>query len=126
MGMHSASAGEAGHTSCRRVQGPGKEPRVHELPVAVFKHSIRARYRSDAFLIRREKVEVARGSNASWGMDVLVFVLVDFSPPTLCYAWSVGPSVTSLVHEPRVDSPKAAVRASLETSTAPNAIRRIG
>jgi hypothetical protein len=99
---------------------------VPELPLAVIKHSIRARYRSDAFLIRREKVEVARGSNACWGMDVLVFVLVDFSPPALCYAWSVGPSVTCLLNEPRVDSPKAAVLASLETSTAPGAIRRIG
>ena len=99
---------------------------MFDLPPSVFKHAIKARYRSDAFLIRREKVEVARGSNARWGKDVLVFVLVDLSPPTLCYAWSEGPSVTCLVHAPPVESPKAAVLVSLETSTAPIGIRRIG
>jgi hypothetical protein len=99
---------------------------VFELPLSVFRHAIKARYRSDAFLIRREKVEVARGSNARWGKDVLVFVLADFSPPTLCYAWSEGPAVTCLLHAPQVNSPTAAVLASLETSTGPTEIRRIG
>jgi hypothetical protein len=99
---------------------------VLDLPLGVFKHAIKARYRSDAFLIRREKVELARGSNARWGREVLVFVLIDFSPPALCYAWSAGPAVTCLLHEPLMDSPKAAVLASLEASTAATEIRRIG
>jgi hypothetical protein len=43
---------------------------------------------------------------------VLVFVLTDHPTARYCYAWEVDGRVTAVLHEPPVDSPRAAVRAS--------------
>jgi hypothetical protein len=90
---------------------------VNELPLSVFKHAIKARYRSNSFLIRRAKIEARLDANARWDGEVLVFLLPDFSPRALCYAWSLDAFVSCFLHEPPIDSPMAAVLASIAASS---------
>ncbi len=44
---------------------------------------------------------------------MLVFELLDRPTASRCYAWEVDGEVTAVLHEGPVDSPQAAVRASI-------------
>ena len=94
---------------------------MNELPLSVFRHAIKTRHHSNAALIKREQVREQFGENADWVWEgeVLVFQLLDFSPPLFCYAWSEGSSVTCVLQEPPVDSARAAVRASIALFVVP-------
>ena len=96
---------------------------LNELPLSVFRHAIKTRHHSNAALIRRERVREQFGANTEWVWEgeVLVFGLLDVSPLMLCYVWSEGSSVTCVLHEPPVDSPEAAVRASIALFVVPEA-----
>ena len=94
---------------------------MNELPLSVFRHAIKSRHHSNAALIRREQVREQFGAKAEWVWEgeVLVFQLLDFSPPLFCYAWSEESSVTCVLNEPPVDSPREAVRASIALFVVP-------
>ncbi len=48
-----------------------------------------------------------------WVGEVLLFILRGHPTASRCYAWEVDGEVTAVLHEGTVDSPEAAVRASI-------------
>ena len=69
-----------------------------------------------AQLLTREPVVEEFEGETVWEGEVLVFSLLGSHPTAhLCYAWEVDGRVTAVLHEPPVDSPKAAVRASIRS-----------
>jgi hypothetical protein len=48
-----------------------------------------------------------------WEGEVLIFDLRGHPDATTCYAWEVDKNVTAVLHQGPVDSPEAAVRASI-------------
>jgi hypothetical protein len=86
---------------------------VNELPLEGFQHAIRQTHGATAQLLTREVVmETFRGETV-WEGEVLVFELLDHPTAHLCYAWEVDGQVTAVLHTGPVDSPQAAVRASI-------------
>ena len=86
---------------------------MNELTLRTFEQAILATHGCGSVLLKRVEVgEVFEGETA-WEGEVLVFDLLDHPTAKLCYAWSVGTEVTAVLHEGPVDSPGAAVRASI-------------
>ena len=85
---------------------------MNELPLEGFQQAIRATHDAEAQLAGRYRVSETHEGETVWQGEVLVFVLTDHPTARYCYAWEVDGRVTAVLHEPPVDSPRAAVRAS--------------
>ena len=84
---------------------------MNELTLRTFEQAILATHGCGSVLLKR--VEVGEVFGTAREGEVLVFDLLDHPTAKLCYAWSVGTEVTAVLHEGPVDSPGAAVRASI-------------
>ncbi len=86
---------------------------MNEAPLTSFQHAIRQTHGCGSHLLTRESVvEKFRGKNV-WAGEVLTFVLHHHPTARFCYAWAVDGRVTAVLHTGPVDSPVAAVRASI-------------
>ena len=88
---------------------------MNEIDVSAFQHAICETYGSRSQLIERVSVvETFEGDTVwVWEGEVLVFDLLDYPTAQRCYAWEVDGQVTAVLHTGAVNSPVAAVRASI-------------
>lgn len=86
---------------------------MNELPIEGFERAIRATHGAQAKLAGRVSVLEMFKGEAVWEGEVLVFDLLDHPTASRCYAWEVDGRVTAVLHTGPVDSPLAAVRASI-------------
>ncbi len=86
---------------------------MNELSISAFQTAIRATHGAEARLLARERVYLFEGEEPIWQGEVLVFELQQHALAHLCYAWEVDGQVTTVLHTGRIDSPVAAVRASI-------------
>ena len=84
-----------------------------EIDVFAFQHAIRETHGSRSQLIERVSVVETFEGDTVWEGEVLVFDLIDHPTAQYCYAWEVDGQVTAVLHTGPVDSPVAAVRASI-------------
>ena len=94
---------------------------MNELPVWGFQHAIREAYGARSEMVERVHVHETFKGKTVWEGDVLVFDLLDHPTAPRCYAWEVNGEVTAVLHEPPVDSPLKAVRASILADGEPKA-----
>ena len=95
---------------------------MNELPIPGFLHAIRHTHGAGAKLLERIRVHETFEEPPVWEGEVLVFKLHGHPTAPRCYAWEVDGEVTAVLHEGPVDSPSAAVRASIlaDAPTEPN------
>ncbi len=86
---------------------------MNELLLEGFQQAIRATHDAEAQLAGRYRVSETYEGETVWQGEVLVFVLTNHPTARYCYAWEVDGRVTSVLHEPPVDSPRAAVKAAI-------------
>ena len=86
---------------------------MNELPIPEFEHAIQATHGARSQLEGRIRVEEDFRGQRVWEGEVLVFELLDHPTAPYCYAWEVDGEVTAVLHQGPVDSPLAAVRASI-------------
>ena len=86
---------------------------MNELPIWGFQHAIKATHGAKARFIERVRVVEDFKGERVWGGEVLVFRLLDHSTAPKCYAWETDGIVTAVLHTGPVNSPLAAVRASI-------------
>ena len=86
---------------------------MNEQPISTFQEAILATHRSRSELRVRVPVSESFKGETVWEGEVLVFDLLDHPTATTVYAWSVDQQVTAVLHKGPVDSPRAAVRASI-------------
>ena len=83
-----------------------------ETPTS-FQHAIWQTHGARSQLLTREHVVEKFEGETVWEGEVLVFALKDHPTAHFCYAWEVDGQVTTVLHAGPVDSPVAAVRASI-------------
>ena len=86
---------------------------MNEQPIATFQKAIQATHGCDSELRERVLVQEVFETQPVWEGEVLVFDLIGHATATVCYAWSVETEITAVLGEGPVDSPEAAVRASV-------------
>ncbi len=86
---------------------------LNEIAISEFKYAIHKTHGSRSQLLRREHVHETFEGETVWEGEVLVFGLLDHPSSSKCYAWEVDGQVTTVLHKGPVDSPLAAVRASI-------------
>ncbi len=86
---------------------------MNEIAVSEFQHAIHETHGSRSQLIERVSVVETFEGDTVWEGEVLVFDLLDHPTAQYCYAWEVDGQVTAVLHTGPVDSPLAAVRASI-------------
>ncbi len=87
---------------------------MNEIDVFAFQRAIRETHGVRSQLIERVSVVETFEDDTVWEGEVLVFGLLAHPPSTSkCYAWEVDGQVTAVLHTGPVDSPVAAVRASI-------------
>lgn len=86
---------------------------MNEQSLEAFQEAIQATHGAKARLLTRERVNERFKGEPVWEGEVLVFELEGHATAHLCYAWEVDGRVTAVLHEPPVDSPIKAVRASI-------------
>ena len=86
---------------------------MNKLSVEGFQHAIQATHGAKAKLVERVPVHETFDGDVVWTGEVLVFQLQGHPTASRCYAWEVGGEVIVVLHRPPVDSPVAAVRASI-------------
>ncbi len=86
---------------------------MHEIAVSEFQYTIQETHGSRSQLIERVSVVETFEGDTVWEGEVLVFDLLDHPTAQYCYAWEVDGQVTAVLHTGPVDSPLAAVRASI-------------
>ena len=86
---------------------------MNEIPLVQFQEAIYATHGAQAQLVSRERVCESHDGEPVWEGEVLVFTLRSHATASLCYAWEVDGKVTAVLGEGPVDSPLAAVRASI-------------
>ena len=86
---------------------------MNELSIEGFQHAIRQTHGARAKLAKRVHVVERFEGETVWDGEVLVFELLDHPTAPKCYAWEVDGRVTAVLHEPPVNSPRAAVRAAI-------------
>jgi hypothetical protein len=89
---------------------------MNEIPISAFEDALQATHGAKAQFLSRERVEKLFEGQPIWQGDVLVFQLLDHPSVRLCYAWEVDGEVTAVLGGRTVDSPIAAVRASILAS----------
>ena len=86
---------------------------MNEIGVFAFHDAIRETHGARSQLIERVSVAETFEGDTVWEGEVLVFALLDHPSATRCYAWGVDGEVTAVLHMGLVNSPVAAVRASI-------------
>ncbi len=86
---------------------------MNEIGVFAFHDAIRETHGALSQLLRREHVHETFEGETVWEGEVLVFGLLDHPSSSKCYAWEVDGQVTTVLHTGPVNSPVAAVRASI-------------
>ena len=91
---------------------------MNDLPISGFQQAIQATHGAKAELVERVPVHETFEGDVVWTGEVLVFQLQGHPTASRCYAWEVyawevGGEVIVVLHRPPVDSPVAAVRASI-------------
>ena len=86
---------------------------MNEATISQFKEAIRSTHGSAASLRGRQAVEEWFKEKPVWSGEVLIFDLLDHPTAKTCYAWSVDNSVTAVLHEGPLNSPRNAVRAAI-------------
>ena len=86
---------------------------MNEIGVFAFHDAIRETHGARSQLIERVSVVETFEDDTVWEGEVLVFGLLDHPSTSKCYAWEVDGHVTTVLHAGPVDSPLAAVRASI-------------
>ena len=86
---------------------------MNAIPIPEFEHAIRATHGVRSQLRERVRVVETFEGETVWEGEVLVFEFLDHPTAPRCYAWEVDGRVTAVLHEPPVDSPRAAVRAAI-------------
>jgi hypothetical protein len=86
---------------------------VNDVPTSTFQEAIQATHGAGSRLIDRVRVENRFEGAPVWEGEVLVFELLDHPSASRCYAWEAGGEVTAVLGGGTVDSPIAAVRASI-------------
>ncbi len=86
---------------------------MNEIDVFAFQHAIRETHGSASQLIERVSVVETFEGGTVWEGEVLVFGLLDHPSSSRCYAWEVDGQVTAVLHTGPVNSPVAAIRASI-------------
>ena len=86
---------------------------MNELSIEGFQHAIRQTHGARAKLAEQVHVVERFEGETVWDGEVLVFELLDHPTAPKCYAWEVDGRVAAVLHEPPVNSPRAAVRAAI-------------
>ena len=86
---------------------------MNELPLEGFVHAVRATHGAEAQLVKRVQVTESFEGETVWEGEVLVFDLTGHPTALLGYCWEVDGKVTTVLHQPPVDSPLAAARAAI-------------
>ncbi len=86
---------------------------MNEIDVFAFQHAIRETHGSRSQLIERVSIVETFEGGTVWEGEVLVFDLLDHPTAQYCYAWEVDGQVTAVLHTGPVNSPVAAIRASI-------------
>lgn len=89
---------------------------MNEVHESTFLMAIEATHGAQAKLAKRVRVVERFEGETVWEGEVLVFQLLDHSTALRCYAWEADGEVTAVLHTGPVDSPQAAVRASIVAS----------
>jgi len=89
---------------------------MNEIPISTFEDALQATHGAKAQLLSPERVDEPFEGQLIWQGDVLGFHLLDHPSARLCYAWKVDGEVTAVLGGGTVDSPIAAVRASILAS----------
>ncbi len=86
---------------------------MSELSISTFQQAIWGTHGCDSEHIDTvHVVETSKGETV-WAGEVLVFDLIRHPTAATAYAWSINQQVTAVLHEGPVDSPQAAVTATL-------------
>ena len=86
---------------------------MNEQPIPTFQKAIEATHGCRSEYVHAVHVAETFEGETVWEGNVLVFHLIDHPTAPTCYAWSVDEQITAVLHEGPVDSPQAAVKASL-------------
>ena len=86
---------------------------MNDVPIPTFEHAIQSTHGAASEYLYRERVVEQFEGETVWTGTVLVFRLLDYPRAYLCYAWEVDGRVTAVLHTGPVNSPLAAVRASI-------------
>ena len=86
---------------------------MNEIPLESYIEAIRATHGCDSQLWDKATVREEFEGETVWEGEVLIFDLLGHPTATRCYAWEVDAEVTAVLRVGPVDSPGAAVRASI-------------
>ncbi len=86
---------------------------MNEIGVFAFHDAIRETHGVRSQLIERVSVVETFEDDTVWEGEVLVFGLLAHPSTSKCYAWEVDGQVTAVLHTGPVNSPVAAIRASI-------------
>ncbi len=92
---------------------------MSEVPIAGLKQAIRDLHRCESGYRSTTRVVQDFGDQGAWEGEVYTFNLFGHPSALWCYAWSSpveGSEIrrfVAVLHEPPVDSPRAAVRATI-------------
>ncbi len=86
---------------------------MNKIPLESFVEAIRATHGCDSQLWDKATVREEFEGETVWEGEVLIFDLLGHPTATRCYAWEVDGRVMAVLREGAVDSPDAAVRASI-------------
>ena len=85
-----------------------------QKPLGRFERAIQGAYGVNALLTDAAQVEVRFRDGSVWAGEVLTFALIGHPTAFTCYAWEedADRTVTTVLHRPPVDGPRAAVERS--------------
>jgi len=86
---------------------------MNDIQLPAFERAILAMHGAKAKLSHRAHVEESFDGATVWTGEVLTFTLEGHPTAAYCYCWEVNGEVTAVLGEGPVDSPEAAVRASI-------------
>ncbi len=92
---------------------------MNDVPLSTFQEAIQATHGAKARLVERVRVVEDFEGERVWEGEVLVFNLENHPEASQCYAWEVDGQVTAVLDTGPVNSPLAAVRASILADTEP-------
>ncbi len=89
---------------------------MNDASLSTFEQAICATHGADqAMYTGRALIREEFEGETVWEGEVLAFQLLGHPTAQRCYAWEVDGEVTAVLHEGAVDSPVAAVRATIES-----------
>ena len=98
---------------------------MNDIPLKTFEQAIYATHGAAAELAERVAVVETSEGETLWEGEVLVFQLQNHPTAWRCYCWEGDGEVTAVLHEGSVDSPDAAVRASIMADGPESRRRRV-